>query len=140
MSENDETISINITIQSIEPVYDNTKTGGGYFNVEYVFDNDPKAIVYRLSFVAFVEWLLNKDEALFEYIKGRFKETDKTLSDVIIDLYEIGFDVDGQVESYFDFIKNSIDPKTMLKLMKFFQFLKNFGLEDDQTDDPDPNI
>lgn len=138
--EKDDTISINLTIKSIEPVYDNTKTGGGYFYIEYVFDNDPKIVGYKLSFVDFVEWLLNKNDALFEYVKGRFKDTEKTLSDVVVDLYEIGFDVDGEVEKYFDFLKNSIDPKIMMKLMKFFQFLKNFGQEGSDNDDLDPNL
>lgn len=139
MSENNDTISVNLTIKSVEPHYDNTQTGSGYFYVEYVFDNDPRIVGYKLRFVDFVEWLLNKDEALFEYVKGRFKDTDKTLSDVIVDLYEIGFDVDGEVENYFDFLKDSIDPKIMMKLMNFFRFLKNFGQEGEEDDDLDTN-
>ena len=138
--EKDDVLSVNLTIKSIEPIYDNTKTGGGYFLVEYIFDGDPNITAYKLSFVAFVEWLLNKDDALFEYVKGRFKDTDKTLSDVVVDLYEIGFDVISEVENYFDFMKNSIDPKMLMRLMQFFQFLKNFGQDGSENDDLDSNL
>jgi hypothetical protein len=135
MSEKDDIASVNLTIRSVEPIYDNSQEGTGYFLVEYAFDNDTKTTAYKLSFVAFVEWLLNIDEALFQYVKGRFKDTGKTISDVVLDLYEIGFDVDTEVENYFDFMKNSIDPKMLMRLMQFFDFLKNFGQDDAENSD-----
>ena len=123
-----------INIKSIEVNYDYSKVAGGYFQIEFGSTGSSENNDYKLSFGVFLEWLFQNNKQMFEYAKNHFKDTDKTLSHIVEDLYSIGVDVDDYVHQYFSFVKDSIDPAIMLKLMQFMQFLRKFGNEDDFED------
>ena len=123
-----------IKIKSVEVFYDFESVGGGYFLIQFGADSD-HINDYKLSFAAFLEWLFQNNPKMFEYAKAHFKDTDKTLSHIVEDLYSIGVDIDDFVEQYFTFVKDSIDPKTMLKLLQFMQFLRKFGENEDFDSD-----
>ena len=123
-----------INIKSIEVNYDFAKVGGGHFQIEFGHESAFNNNSYKLSFGAFLEWLFQNNKEMFEYAKNHFKHTDKTLSHIVEDLYSIGVDLDDHVHQYFSFMRDSIDPATLLKLMQFMQFLRKFGNESDSED------
>lgn len=116
-----------INIKSIEVNYDYSKVAGGYFQIQFGSTGSSENNDYKLSFGVFLEWLFQNNKQMFEYAKNHFKDTDKTLSHIVEDLYSIGVDLDDYVHQYFSFVKDSIDPAIMLKLMQFMQFLRKFG-------------
>ena len=74
-----------------------------------------------LQFKNILAWMMRNDEKLLEYAANHY--TNKDLSQMVQDLYEIGVPVDTSVEQYFEEVQNSIAPQ----LLKFMEFLKNFG-------------
>lgn len=119
-----------INIKSIEVNYDYSKVAGGYFQIQFGGTSSSENNDYKLSFGVFLEWLFQNNKEMFQYAKKQFMHTDKTLSDIVEDLYSIGVDIDDYVHQYFSFIKDTIDPAVMLKLMQFMQFLRKFGEPD----------
>jgi len=119
-----------INIKSIEVNYDYSKVASGYFQIQFGGTGSSENNDYKLSFGVFLEWLFQNNKEMFQYAKKQFMHTDKTLSDIVEDLYSIGVDIDDYVHQYFSFIKDTIDPAVMLKLMQFMQFLRKFGEPD----------
>jgi hypothetical protein len=126
-----------INIKSIEVNYDYSKVSGGYFQIEFGSTGSSENSDYKLSFGVFLEWLFQNNKEMFEYAKNHFGHTDKTLSHIVEDLYSIGVDIDDYVHQYFSFIKDTMSPAIMLKLMQFMQFLRKFGESDGDEDQPD---
>ena len=124
-----------INIKSIEVNYDFDKVSGGYFQIEFGHSNHSDNNDYKLSFGVFLEWLFQNNKEMFEYAKKHFKDTDKTLSHIVEDLYSIGVDINEYVHEYFSCVKDSIDPKVLLKLMQFMEFLRKFDTGKDYDSD-----
>ena len=122
-------------VKSVETFYDFKSVGGGYFLIEFGGSTSTDTNSYKLSFAAFLEWLFENNPKMFEYAKKHFKDTDKTLSDIVEDLYTLGVDLEDYIQQYFSFVKDSIDPATMLKLLQFMQFLRKFGENEDFDSD-----
>jgi hypothetical protein len=114
--------NLEFTISSITPVYDFTKVSGGHFLLKFGLDDTNP---FKLSFVPFLEQKIREDEKLFAYLKDTVK--DKTVSDAIYDLYDIGFPVDEWVMKYVDDAKNSITPDMFNALIQFYNFIKDFN-------------
>lgn len=117
----------NIKIGTIEPSYSTDSVGSGHFFVDLLCKDTLEASTYRLSFTIFLEWMLSNDKKLFEYTKKNYKDTNKTVSDIIKDFYELGIDVDHHVSLYFEDMLNKVDPEMMQKLLAFFTFIRKFG-------------
>lgn len=109
-------------LTKVEPNYDFSSVGGGYFKL--YFGSDSKA-THKLSFYGLLESKLQVDDNLFEYIKTHHK--DKTLSHAIWDLYDLGFPIDQWVQDYVANVKNDVDPKMFNALVSFYRYIKDFG-------------
>ena len=118
--------SLDMTITSIEAVYDFNKTANGHFLVCFNHDNESP---FKLSFVPFLDYLIRKDEKLFVYLKEHVIHEDDsiTVSHAISDLYEIGFPVEDLVREYIDVAKKSVNPSLFNALVQFYLHLKDFG-------------
>ena len=108
-------------IKSITPVYDYSKVSGGYFLLTFGSDSTP----FKLSFVPFLEQRVREDENLFAYLKKTVK--DKTVSDAIFDLYDLGFPVDEWVIDHIEKAKESVTPDMFNALVQFYNFIKDFN-------------
>ena len=115
---------LNFKIVNIEPTFNYEKVSGGYF--EITFDK-VKDSPFRLSFVPFLDYRLNQDKELYDFIKARFSE--KTVSHAIWDLYDMGFPVDEWVEDYIKVSAGNIDIVLYHQLLQLYQYVKGFGGE-----------
>lgn len=94
------------------------------FTVYFKDDKDPLS----LNFGNYLLWLTMRDENLAEYVVNNHASS--SFSQMIGDLYEIGFPVDEQVSTFFVDMQEKLDPA----LLKFLDFMRN-GLSNLQDDD-----
>ena len=114
-----DTIKLNIV--NIEPEYRFDDSLNGSFKITFYGTNTP----YWLSYQRFLHWLLRNDDKLLLYVNKNF--TDKTMSHVVQDLYEIGYPVENSVKEYMNWVESSIDTEMLSRLMLFFDYIKNFN-------------
>ena len=116
-------------ITDIKPKYDFNQTGNGKFEI---FVNGD--MTFTIHFGTFMDYQLNVDREqnngeLFVFLMNRY--SDKTVSHVIYDLYDIGFPVDTWLIKYIDDLaSHSTKYGAMLRMLSM---LKTFG-EDDPDD------
>lgn len=116
------TDDLEFKLTEVEPHYDYSKVGGGYFRLRFGSD---KEMPLHLSFVAFLDHRLKQDDNLFEYIRNHHK--DNTVSHAICDLYDMGCPVDQWVEEYIEMARVDVDPKMFNALLDFYKYIRNFG-------------
>jgi hypothetical protein len=110
-------------IINIEPEYNFNKISGGFFRVYFEGLKEP----FKLSFVPFLERELKSNDELYSYVEKHFSE--KTVSDVIRDLYELGYPLEEKVENYIKKAAESVDLKLFNQLLRLFHYMRDFGGE-----------
>ena len=119
---------IEYDITKIEPIYDFQEVSGGYFEIYFGYNHkDP----FKVSFVPFLERRVKQDQKLYDYLKTTSQ--DKTVSDAIFDLYDIGFPVDSWVKEYVEYAKENVSVNLFNALVLFFNTLQSpsSGSKDD---------
>lgn len=112
-------------ITSIEPVYDFENAGGGYFNVYFLNLSDEP---FKLSFVSFLDYVLEEDDNMFQYV---CKQNFDTASHAIQDLYDLGYFMQESVKACMDDIKGSIDQELLKKMFDFLVIMNQFKNDED---------
>ena len=115
-------------VRSVLRIYDFRDVAGGYFEVYFGYNTtDP----FKLSFVPFLDKRVREDKRLYDYLKQT--SSDRTVSDAIFDLYDIGFPVDAWVEEYVEYAKENVSVSLFNALIHFFNHIKSFnsGSKDD---------
>lgn len=104
---------------SVIPDYDKKA-----FRVYFKDDKDPLS----LNFSNYLLWLSLRDEKLAEYIVDRHGKS--SFTEMVGDLYEIGFPIDEKVTEFFVDMESKVDPA----ILKFLDFLRS-GFSNPQGDD-----
>ena len=112
-------------VTKIMPIYNFQDVAGGYFEVYFGYNHkDP----FKVSFVPFLELRVKRDERLLEYLKKTAK--DKTISDSIYDLYDIGFPVDAWVREYIEYARDNVSANMFNALILFFNTIRKSNDKD----------
>ncbi len=106
-------------VSTVVPDYKNKA-----FTVYFKDDNDPLS----LNFQNYMLWIMLKDVQLTDYIVKNHNKN--SFSDMIQDLYEIGYPVESKIMEFFDEVETKLDPA----LLRFLHFLRN-GFEGTPQDD-----
>tara|TARA_R110000803_G_scaffold210248_1_gene281570 strand:+ start:832 stop:1254 length:423 start_codon:yes stop_codon:yes gene_type:complete len=132
--KNQDPLAFNIKdITEIEPEYDFKKVGEGKFQIH--IDHD---VAFTIRMGAFMDWQLKRDQKendgqLFMFMMNGY--SDKTVSHVVYDLYDIGFPVDDWIKDYIDHLtSHSARYANMLQLL---DTLKRFGKDNNDDEDLD---
>ena len=121
-------VDLEYDITRIDPVYDFQDVAGGYFEIYFGYNHKD---AFKVSFVPFLERRVKLDQRLFDYLKTSAK--DKTISDAIYDLYDIGFPVDTWVKEYVEYAKENVSVNLFNALILFFNNIQSpsSGSKDD---------
>ena len=106
-------------VSAVVPEYDKKS-----FTVYFRDDKHP----LQLNFANYIMWLAIRDDKLAKYLVKNHE--DNTFSDMIRDLYEIGYPIDDKVQGFFDDMQTKISPA----LLRFVDFLRN-GMDDFDIED-----
>ena len=106
-------------VTTVVPDYDK-KT----FTIHFKDDKNPLS----LNFSNYLFWLVMQDDSLAEYMINHHASS--SFSDMVGDLYDIGFPVDEKVTMFFADMESKIDPA----ILKFLDFMRN-GFSNPQDDD-----
>ena len=108
-------------ITKVIPIYEYDDVSGGYFEVYFGLS---EAATFKLSFAMFLDHRIRQDKDLFDYLLKTVK--DKTCSDAIYNLYDIGFPVDEWVTDYFEMAKKSVSIELFNAMMQFYFYMKSY--------------
>jgi hypothetical protein len=119
---NIETALNSIKILSVEPCAYHDSNAGGYFNLKITTNGVIRP--HTLKYTTFLQWLLNEDVKLRSYLASKFKgkQETETLSHVVEELYDIGFDVELSVKNYFEYVKSNVDRVLLAKVLTYLGF------------------
>lgn len=117
-----------IKVLSVLPAHDYESVAGGKFDLKITTNGTIRP--HTLRYAVYLEWLFKQDPNLYEYIHSTFKDKDQTVSHVVEELYDIGFDVDESVKDYFEYVKSNVDQVMLAKVLNYMGF-HDFG-EDSQ--------
>ena len=106
-------------VSTVIPEYDKK-----LFIVHFKDDKQP----LHLNFANYIMWLAIRDRNLAKYLVKNHE--DNTFSDMIRDLYEIGYPIDDQVQEFFEDMQTKIPPE----LLRLVDFLRN-GMDGDFEDE-----
>ncbi len=106
-------------VTTVVPDYDNKA-----FRVYFKDDKDPLS----LNFSNYLLWATLRDENLAEYVVNNHASS--SFTEMIGDLYEIGFPIDQKVVEFFADMESKVDPA----ILKFLDFLRS-GFSNPQGDD-----
>ena len=114
------------TVAGIEPIFDYRTQSTGHFNISLTGPDGESIKVrpFELSFLLLIDHQIKVDSGLYRYLK---KKKATTASDIIYDLYDLGFPVDQWVVDYMDIANNNIDKELLNSMIKLFNTLKNFS-------------
>ena len=117
---NIQTALDNIKVVSISPVYDYKLIDGGIFDLKMSTNGVIRP--HTLKYTTFLEWLFKQDEPLYSYFQSTFEVKDQTVSHIVEELYDIGFDVDQSVKDYFEYVKSNVDKVILTKVLNYLGF------------------
>lgn len=106
-------------VLTVVPEYNNKQ-----FRVYFKDDKDPLV----LHFANYVMWLAIRDNNLAKYLIKHHENS--SFSDMVSDLYEIGYPIDDKVNGFFEDMQTKIDPA----LMRFVDFLRGDSFGEHLTD------
>jgi len=119
-------------ITAIDPVYDFNKEKSsvkGHFNVQMGTRGDSS---FNLRFSAVLNHRVTYDSNLFAFLMDNYSE--KTLSDAVRDLYDIGFPIDEWVKDYLLYALDKDD--RFAAMLHIVSTLKKFNEDSSDEDGP----
>lgn len=91
------------------------------FTVHFKDDKSPLS----LNFSNYLLWQVMRDTNLSEYILDHHPKS--SFSEMVQDLYEIGFPIDENITAFFADMESKVDPA----VLKFLEFMRNGFTNDD---------
>lgn len=121
-------------ITEIIPVYD-FKGSKGHFNLKF---GVTKKKSFNIKFAAVMEYRVQQDESLYSFLKTKYSENDRSLSEAIQDLYDIGFPVDDWVKDYLHHVMDTNEK--FITMMKILGAITSFDEDDREDNSEEPLI